>query len=119
MEFPPFFPFGGDPELKQAVANLASLEENELSIISEVLSQLDVPINHRKAKASGKRVHEKIGKLSEDEWGNVVALILQLLTIPDLMGLLESVNVIDNKKRTQIQKALDLFRSNECLKRVI
>ncbi len=122
MEFPfsrLFFPFGGERQLKDAAGHLASLKEDELRAAGDVLSQLEVPIDAQKIKVVGRRIQEKVGRLSADEWETIVGLILQFLSVPDFMAMLEDLEFIDDQGRAQLRKALDSLKSNQVLKRVI
>jgi hypothetical protein len=121
MEFRPMcsFPFGGQRQLKAIVAHLVSLEENEISIISDTLARLDAPINSRAIRTAGEWLHDQITRLSDDEWENIVALLLQLVSIDDFMASLDDLAVIDDKQRAGVQRILDVVNSNEILKRTI
>ena len=119
MEFSPMFPFVAPAHLKVAVDHLASLDEKELTAINEVFTNLDAPINRRKIKATGERVREKISRLSDDESENLVGLALQLISVPDFMDVLDGLEAINDKNRTNVKRALETFKSNEALKKAI
>src|SRR5271157_3858187 len=109
MEFGPFLPFGAPKNLKNAVAHLTGLEEKELTAVNEELAGLDVPINRRKIRASGGRLHSRISRLSEDQWENIVSLVLQLLSVRDLVELLEDMGVVDDESQAKLTQVLAVF----------
>ncbi len=98
---------------------LASLEESELRAVNEVFNQLSAPLNRSTLKATGKRVHERVNRLTDDEAEGIVGLLLQLLTTPSFMELLEDTDVIDEPGRARIEKSLEFFGSNQYLRKVV
>jgi hypothetical protein len=119
MEFSPFFPFAAPQSLKAAVGHLASLDKEELTTLNEVFAHLDAPINRRGMRATGESVRQKISRLSDGEWESVVALALQLTSVSDFMDMLESLRVLDDETRPKIKNAVDTFKANQALKKVI
>jgi hypothetical protein len=119
MDLGSFFPFAAPKSVKVAVGHLASLDERELATLSDVLGQLDAPINRRKIKAIGESVRRRDSKLTDDEWENVVSLALQLISVPDFMEFLDSFQAVDDKSRAGIKRVVDALGSNERLKRAI
>ena len=113
------FPFGGQRQIKTAIAHLASVEENQTSIITDALTQLQAPINSRAIRVAGEHIHEKISRLSDDEWESVLGLLLQLVSTKDFMEFLDQMDVIDNDQRKKVQNILDVLRSNETIMRLV
>jgi hypothetical protein len=113
-------PFGTQ-QLKRTTTQLCSLKGNEPKIINDVLSELEAPIDRRKIRACGQRIHEKISRLGADEWEEIVSLILQLLSIRDFLLFLEDFEVIGEQGPgpSQIKDVLNLFRVNKSLARVV
>ncbi len=119
MEFGPFLTFAGGRQLKDAVVHLASLEESEVRAVVDGLSQLDAPIDDRQIKASSKRIHERVLRLSEEEWENVLGVLLQTLSVRDFAAFIDDLETIDDKMRAKVKKTIEFVGSNELLKKVI
>jgi len=122
MDFSPFFsPFYsfGERQLKNAIAQLASLEEKEWGLISDALSQIEAPINRRKIEGAGKQIHEKLNKLSGDDAEGIVGLILQFVGTPNFIAFLEDMEVTDDESRPGVKKAIEFFKANPHLRKVM
>jgi len=112
------FPYS-PPPLKAAVDHLASLNETELAALNDLFTHLDAPINRRKMRTIAKSIHQKTGRLSEDEWENVASLALQLLSGADFMEFLEGFQAIDDKSGPNVKRVLDALKSNQSLEKVM
>jgi hypothetical protein len=113
------FAFGGQRQIKTSVGHLASLDESQIGIVTEALGQIQAPINSRGIRTAGERVHNKISRLSDDEWESVLGLLLQSLSTDEFLEFLDSMDVIEKDERGKVQKILDVVGSDEAIRKLI
>ncbi len=80
---------------------------------------MDAPINRRKIRAISERARQRLGRLTDDEWENVVGLSLQLVSNSEFMELLDGLQAVDETRREELTRAVGVLRSNKALERVV
>src|SRR2546426_2583028 len=118
MDIGSFLQFGGR-QLKHTLVNLTSLSEQELDILSDSLGSLNPPFGRREIRALGQGLNEKAGRLSGDDWSEVVGVLLQSLGNADFITFLEDSGVIDDKARKRLDTILQAFKEDHPVRRVV
>lgn len=109
----------GERQLRKTLTNLANLAKDELAILDESLSLLEAPISRRKIKGIALALSEKVGRLSESEWEDLVGLVLGLVREPELLSIVGRVAEIEDQVRERIEAILSPLRSAHPLARAI
>lgn len=109
----------GSTQLRGGLRKLTSLDEQELGILSDTLRSLEAPFGRSEIRALGEKLNERAPGLSNDEWADVVAVLLQSLGDRDFISFLEDSHIADEKARERLETILEPFKSNHPITKVI